>query len=144
MSEPFLAEVKIVGFNFCPSGLGLFVTVRSCLLPKIKALFSLLGTIYGGDGETSFALPDLRGRVPVHMGQGLALGQRAGEENHALLEAEIPNHIHTARGSSEDGDATAPLGRVLAGSPQPDLQRSRQSDFPYPRDHFHNWRKSGT
>src|SRR5512138_1802675 len=81
MSEPFLAEVKIVSFNFAPKG---WAMCNGQLLPinQNQALFALLGTTYGGDGRVNFALPDLRGRIPIHFGNTHSLGERSGEENH--------------------------------------------------------------
>ena len=100
MSEPFLAEVKMFGFNFAPRGWAL---CDGQILPinQNQSLYSLLGTTYGGDGRTSFALPDLRGRSPVHVGSSgigggpvRTLGQRSGTETVALTVAQIPNHQH--------------------------------------------------
>lgn len=98
MSEPFLAEIKLMSFNFAPKGWAL---CDGQILPinQNQALFSLLGTTYGGDGQTSFALPDLRGRAPAHTGNGLGLGQRGGEERHTLSISELPQHAHQARAS---------------------------------------------
>jgi len=113
MSEPFLAEVKIVGFNFPPRG---YATCDGQLLPinQNQSLFSLLGTIYGGDGETTFALPDLRGRTPIHESSDHALGQRAGEEGHALSESELPAHTHVLQGTDNDATEFRAPGNVLA------------------------------
>lgn len=93
MSEPFLSEIKIVSFNFAPKGWAL---CNGQLLPinQNQALFSLLGTTYGGDGRTTFALPDLRGRVPLHEGDGHTLGEKAGEQAHTLTLPELPEHVH--------------------------------------------------
>ena len=115
MSEPFLAEVRIFGFNFPPRG---WAQCDGQILPinQNQSLFSLLGTIYGGDGRTTFALPDLRGRVPIHEGNGHSLGQRSGEESPALTVNQIPQHTHSARGSSDAGTAPIPAGNVLASS----------------------------
>src|SRR3954467_15436800 len=99
MSEPFLGEIKIISWNFPPKGWAL---CNGQLLPinQNQALFSILGTTYGGDGMVSFALPDLRGRVPVH-GQGsVGLGEKAGEESHTLQLSELPVHLHTINPSS--------------------------------------------
>ena len=117
MSEPFLAEIKLVGFNFAPRGWAL---CDGQILPinQDQSLFSLLGTTYGGDGRTSFALPDLRGRVPVHPETGnLSLGQKTGTEAHALLEREMPQHTHPARASASPGDSNMPARRLLAAEP---------------------------
>jgi microcystin-dependent protein len=115
MSEPFLAEIRIVGFNFAPRNWAL---CDGQILPinQNQSLYSLLGTTYGGDGRTSFALPDLRGRVPIHVGGGHGLGQRSGEEAHALATTEMPPHTHEAKASSANADAPVPGGNVLAAA----------------------------
>jgi microcystin-dependent protein len=114
MSEPFLGEIGIFGFNFAPRGWAL---CDGQILPinQNQSLYSLLGTTYGGDGRTTFALPDLRGRTPVHFGSGgghtATLGEKSGEENHALTTPEIPTHTHAAQAT----DAT-PAGMTQAGN----------------------------
>ena len=122
MSEPFLAEVKIVGFNFPPRG---WAQCDGQVLPinQNQSLYSLLGTTYGGDGRTSFALPDLRGRVPIHEGQAPGqptnhtLGSKGGEDAHVLTTQEIPAHTHLPlQATNNDGSAQAPGGNVLARS----------------------------
>jgi microcystin-dependent protein len=99
MSEPFLAEVKIISWNFPPKG---WAFCNGQLLPinQNQALFSLLGTTYGGDGRVNFALPNLQGSMPVHVGQGIILGQRGGETAHTLNTSEMPAHNHTPLGSN--------------------------------------------
>lgn len=99
MSEPFIGEIRIFAINFAPRG---WAQCNGQILPinQNQALFSLLGTTYGGDGRTTFALPDLRGRVPVHMGAGITLGESAGEEVHRLAMAEMPIHTHQVRGGA--------------------------------------------
>ncbi len=99
MSEPFLAEIRIFGFNFPPRGWA-FCDGQILPINQNQSLYSLLGTTYGGDGRTTFALPDLRGRTPVHRGSGYQLGNRAGAETIALTTAQIPSHNHGARASS--------------------------------------------
>jgi microcystin-dependent protein len=116
MSDPFIAEIKIVSFNFPPKGWAL---CNGQILPinQNQALFSLIGTTYGGNGQTTFALPNLQGRTPVHPGNLISLGQQAGEENHTLLGAEMPAHNHTAFGANVAGDGPAPTGGLLAAEP---------------------------
>ena len=112
MSEPFLAEVRIVGFNFPPRGWAL---CDGQILPinQNQSLYSLLGTTYGGDGRTSFALPDLRGRTPIHVGGGITQGERSGEETHILSEAETPSHSHGAKASSSTASSSSGSANLL-------------------------------
>ena len=114
MSDPFIGEIKIFAFGYAPRGWAL---CNGQLLPinQNQALFSLLGTTYGGDGRVNFALPDLRGRVPFHMGGSLVLGQRAGETAHTLNLSELPAHTHIPAGSSANPNATGPSGNLWAG-----------------------------
>ena len=99
MSEPFLAEIRIIGFNFAPRG---WAYCDGQILPinQNQSLYSLLGTTYGGDGRTSFALPDLRSRTPIHRSDGHPLGQKGGAETVTLTAAEIAAHTHAAKASS--------------------------------------------
>ncbi len=117
MSEPFLAEVRMVGFNFPPRG---WAFCDGQLLPinQNQSLYSLLGTMYGGDGRTSFALPDLRGRVPIHVGNGYQEGQKSGEETHTLSANEMPQHTHTVQASTAVATQNDPTSNVLAQSTQ--------------------------
>ncbi len=129
MSEPFIAELRMVGFNFAPRGWA-FCDGQILPINQNQSLYSLLGTTYGGDGRTSFALPDLRGRVAVHTedsgaGPSYPLGRKTGEETHTLTAAEMPQHTHTAQGVSDAADNTAPTGRQFAGTP--DLYRTADS-----------------
>ena len=112
MGEPFLAEIRILSFGFAPQGWAL---CNGQLLPinQNQALFSLLGTTYGGNGQTTFALPDLRGRAPVHVGSHL-LGESGGEEQHTLTSNETPDHDHALVASSATGDSALPGGNLLA------------------------------
>ena len=99
MSTPFLGELKIISWNFAPKGWAL---CNGQFLPinQNQALFSILGTTYGGNGQTTFALPDLRGRVPQHQGQGFTLGQATGQEFHTITMSEMTQHIHTMVGTT--------------------------------------------
>ncbi|SRR5258708_34446151 len=109
MATPFLGEMKIMSFAFAPKG---WAQCNGQLMPiaQNQALFSLLGTTYGGDGRVNFALPDLRSRVPNHMGQGLALGERGGEENHTIVISEMPAHNHMPQGNSAVPNTGAATG----------------------------------
>lgn len=113
MAEPFLSEIRIMSFVFAPKGWAL---CNGQLLPinQNQALFSLLGTTFGGDGRVNFALPDLRGRTPIHVGSGHTLGERGGEQAHTLSIAELPTHTHTLSGNSVNATAFVPTGNVLA------------------------------
>jgi microcystin-dependent protein len=115
MAEPFLAELRLMSFNFPPKGWAL---CNGQLLPinQNQALFSLLGTMYGGDGRVNFALPDLRGRTAVHRSNAHPLSERTGEEAHALSSAEMPEHRHQLRASSADANQPAPTGALLAAA----------------------------
>jgi microcystin-dependent protein len=120
MSEPFVGEIKMFAGGFAPRSYA-FCDGQLLQVSQNDALFSLLGTIYGGDGRTTFALPDMRGRVPVHQGSGPGLsqrqlGSRAGEERHTLTANEVPAHTHTQRANPGDGNAMSPAGGVPAKS----------------------------
>src|SRR5205085_1058213 len=99
MAEPFLSEIRIMSFVFPPKGWAL---CNGQLMPinQNQALFSLLGTTYGGDGRVNFGLPDLRGRVPIHMGNGHTLGEHFGETSHTLTLSEMSAHTHVVNGST--------------------------------------------
>ena len=120
MSEPFLAEIRIVGFNFAPRGWA-FCDGQILPINQNQSLYSLLGTTYGGDGRTTFALPDLRSRTPIHRGSGYQLGQKGGAETVTLTAAQIAAHTHTAKASSTAGNEITPTGRVLSAVGAPDL-----------------------
>jgi microcystin-dependent protein len=117
MADPFLSEIRIMSFNFAPRG---WAFCNGQLLPinQNQALFSLLGTTYGGNGQTTFALPNLQGRVPIHFGSGHTLGEAAGEQAHTLIQAELPTHLHVLNGSATNADVVIPTGNVLAQSSQ--------------------------
>jgi microcystin-dependent protein len=116
MSEPFLGEIKIVSFNFAPKGWAL---CNGQLLPinQNQALFALFGTTFGGNGQTTFALPDMRGRMPVHVGSGFIQGQTGGEVEHVLNQNEMPTHTHpanfsTVAANTDSGTGTFPAKPV--------------------------------
>jgi microcystin-dependent protein len=116
--DPYLGEIRMVGFNFAPVG---WMLCNGQLLPisQYQALFSLLGTTYGGNGTTTFALPDLQGRVPINQGQGLGLtpytmGQNGGTENVTLLSTQMPMHNHNVGVSNAAGTISDPTNNVLA------------------------------
>ena len=118
MAEPFLSEIRIFSFVFAPKGWAL---CNGQLLPinQNQALFSLLGTTYGGDGKSNFALPDLQGRTPMHPGQGPGLslhdlGETGGSETVTLLESEIPAHSHALLAAATPGNSKIPGGNVLS------------------------------
>jgi microcystin-dependent protein len=116
MAEPFLSELRIMSFVFPPKGWAL---CNGQLLPinQNQALFALLGTTFGGDGRVNFALPDLRGRTPIHVGSGHTLGERAGEQAHTLTTSELPQHTHGVNSSSNaNGGSLVPTGRFLGGA----------------------------
>ena len=117
MSQAFTGDIKLVAFGFAPRGWAL---CNGQLLPisQNQALFSLLSTTYGGDGNTTFGLPDLRARIPLHAGSGYNLGQPGGEVTHTLAVSEVPLHTHTAIGDSTAGKVSLPSGELLAGSAQ--------------------------
>jgi len=118
MAEPFLGEIRLMSFVFAPKNWAL---CNGQLLPIAQnaALFSLLGTSFGGDGRVNFGLPDFRGRVPIHVGGAHTLGERGGEQAHTLSISELPTHTHVVNVSQSPGDQTDPTNRILARSREP-------------------------
>jgi microcystin-dependent protein len=114
MAEPFLSEIRIMSFSFPPKG---WAFCNGQLLPinQNQALFSLLGTTYGGDGRVNFGLPDLRGRAPIHEGSGHTLGERGGEQGHTLSISELPTHAHVFNASTAAATANASPGGSYLG-----------------------------
>jgi microcystin-dependent protein len=112
MAEPFLSEIRLMSFVFAPKGWAL---CNGQLLPinQNQALFSLLGTTFGGDGRVNFALPDLRGRTPIHVGSGHTLGERGGEQAHTLSIAELPTHAHVWNASSSPATTNTPATTLV-------------------------------
>ena len=122
MAEPFLSEIRLMSFVFPPKG---WAQCNGQLLPinQNQALFALLGTTYGGDGRVNFALPDLRGRSPLHVGNGHVLGERAGEQAHTLTAAELPGHGHALSASSDVANNNLPGQALPAGKPRGGINR---------------------
>jgi microcystin-dependent protein len=116
MSEPFLAEIKIISWNFPPKG---WTFCNGQLLPinQNQALFSILGTTYGGDGRVNFALPNLQGRSPVHVGNGIVLGEQGGETAHTLNISELPAHNHVPRANNVAPTLSSAAGNVWCANP---------------------------
>ena len=115
MAEPFLSEIRIMSFSFAPKG---WAMCNGQLLPinQNQALFSLLGTTFGGDGRVNFALPDLRGQVPIHSGAGFTLGTKGGEQAHTVTQGEMPEHVHVMQAASVNSDTNVPGGNNLASA----------------------------
>src|SRR5437764_4854697 len=118
MSEPFLGEIKVISWNFPPKG---WTFCNGQLLPinQNQALFSILGTTYGGDGRVNFGLPNLQGRTPVHVGNGIALGEVGGETAHTLNISELAAHDHVPVGSSSSPSLSSPSGNLWASGIAP-------------------------
>src|SRR2546427_8846212 len=112
MAEPFLSEIRIMSFGFPPKGWAL---CDGQLLPinQNQALFSLLGTTYGGDGRVNFGLPNLQSRVPIHMGSGHTLGERGGEQAHTISISELPTHLHTVNAINTTATTNVPGANLL-------------------------------
>ncbi|UFX45840.1 tail fiber protein [Bradyrhizobium sp. 41S5] len=115
MSQPFLSEIRMMSFNFPPKG---WAFCNGQLLPinQNQALFSLLGTVYGGNGQTTFALPNLQGKVPLHAGSGFTIGQTGGETSHTLSIPEMPQHPHIFQGTTNGADNAAVTNNLMATS----------------------------
>jgi len=118
MAEPFLSEIRIMSFNFAPKGWALS---NGQLLPinQNQALFSLLGTTYGGDGRVNFGLPDLRTRAPIHTGSGHTLGEQGGEQSHTLSISEVPTHAHAANASTTQASTNVPASNTVLSTSNP-------------------------
>jgi microcystin-dependent protein len=128
MGTPYLGELKIIAFNFPPKGWA-FCNGQLMPINQNQALFSLLGITYGGNGTTTFGLPNLQGRIPFHFGNGFSLGQTGGESTHTLTTAEMPQHNHPVTASSTAANLGNPTGNLWAAgtaaySPAPNISMS--------------------
>jgi microcystin-dependent protein len=115
MSTPFLGEIKIISWNFAPRGWA-FCNGQFLPINQNQALFSLFGTTYGGNGQTTFALPDLRGRAPVHVGAGFTQGEKGGQSAHTVTQSEMPAHNHFMSALSDNADTPIAAGSLLASA----------------------------
>jgi microcystin-dependent protein len=129
VAEPFLSEIRIMSFVFAPKGWAL---CNGQLLPinQNQALFSLLGTTFGGDGRVNFGLPDLRGRAPIHVGSGHTVGERGGEQAHTLSLAELPEHVHALIASTNNATTDTPDNNLVLSTAAIDLYRPATSLVP--------------
>lgn len=118
MLQPFMGEIRIIPWNFPPKGWS-FCNGQLLPINQNQALFSILGTTYGGDGRVNFALPNLQGRIPVHVGNGITLGERGGETAHTLSMSELPAHTHAINATVNAGDTTDPTTPAIPANAQP-------------------------
>jgi microcystin-dependent protein len=116
MADPFVGEIRIFAGNFAPAG-WMFCDGQLLSISENDTLFQLIGTTYGGDGQSTFALPDLRGRLPIHMGNGFILAETGGAEEVTLTAQQIPGHTHALTASTAPGTQNAPANNVIAASP---------------------------
>jgi len=116
VADPYIGEIRMFGGNFAPAGWS-FCEGQLLPIDQFEALFNLIGTTYGGDGQSTFALPDLRGRVPVHQGNGFVLAETGGAETVTLTTQQIPAHSHPMTASSNNATSANGGGRVLAQTP---------------------------
>ena len=113
MAEPFLSEIRIMSFNFAPKGWAM-ANGQTMPINQNQALFALLGTTFGGNGQTTFALPDFRGNVPLHTGAGHTLGEKGGSETVTINTQTLPQHVHAFQASNTNANVLDPAGAVLA------------------------------
>ena len=112
MAEPFLSEIRLFSFNFPPKGWA-FCNGQFLPINQNQGLFALLGTTYGGNGQTTFALPNLQGRCAMHMDASFTLGQAAGQSAHTVTISEMPQHLHFAQAATSNGDSPVPSGNFM-------------------------------
>jgi microcystin-dependent protein len=123
MAQPYIGEIRMFAGNFPPSG-WLFCEGQLLAISEHDVLFNLIGTTYGGDGQSTFGLPDLRGRVPVHQGNGLVQAEAGGVEEVTLTVQQIPAHSHTLAGSTSTGSTSVAAGSLLAKSTSKSIYRT--------------------
>jgi microcystin-dependent protein len=126
MAEPFVAELRMMSFGYAPRG---WAMCNGQFLPinQNQALFSLLGTTFGGNGQTTFALPDLRGQTPIHVGNGHTLGEKGGAQAVTLSIAELPTHVHTLNASSVAATAVVPTNALVLAQGAFEIYRGASS-----------------
>ena len=129
MAQPYIGEIRIFAGNFAPAG---WAFCNGALLPisENDALFTLIGTTYGGDGQSTFALPDLRGRLPIHQGNSYVIGQTGGVEEVTLTSQQIPAHSHAMLASTSTGTQSGAAGNVLASGSSISIYRSAMPNSP--------------
>lgn len=115
MAQPYVGEIRMFAGNFAPAG-WMFCEGQILPISEWETLFNLIGTTYGGDGQSTFALPDLRGRIPIHFGNGFILAETGGVEAVTLTVQQVPSHTHALLASTTPGNQVSPLGNVLASS----------------------------
>lgn len=113
MSTPFLSEIKMISWNYPPKGWA-FCNGQTLMINQNQALFALLGTTYGGNGVTTFQLPNLQGRVPVMLSNTIPLGDRGGESSHTLIGSEMPAHVHSPKGVNSAPTTNSPANATLS------------------------------
>jgi len=130
MAQPYVGEIRMFAGNFAPAG---WMFCEGQLLPisEYETLFNLIGTTYGGDGQSTFALPDLRGRLPLHMGNGFTLAEQGGVETVTLTVSQIPTHSHPYLASTNPGTVIDPTNQVLSASPSITLLRQKSPTVPF-------------
>jgi|SRR5262250_1290092 len=130
MAQPYVGEIRMFAGNFAPAG---WMFCEGQLLPisEYETLFNLIGTTYGGDGQSTFALPDLRGRLPLHMGNGFTLAEQGGVETVTLTVSQIPTHSHPYLASTNPGTVIDPTNQVLGASPSITLLRQQSPTVPF-------------
>jgi microcystin-dependent protein len=125
MAQPYVGEIRMFAGNFAPAG-WMFCEGQQLAISENETLFQLIGTTYGGDGQSTFNLPDLRGRIPIHQGNGFILAETGGAEEITLTVNQIPAHSHPLLANSGQGSANTAQNNVLAASPSLDLYREAQ------------------